>query len=110
MVCIVCPRGCHLKIDDDLNVTGNFCLRGKKYALNELTQPTRNVTTTVKVLNRDHTVVSVKTDKDIDKEKMFDVIKLANTLSVNAPCHVGDIIAHHICGSGVNLVITKDIE
>ena len=34
-ICIECPKGCHLKVDDDLNVTGNTCPRGKVYAINE---------------------------------------------------------------------------
>ncbi len=110
MTCIVCPRGCHLIIDENNNVTGNSCPRGKEYAISEITRPMRSVTTTIRVINRDHEVVSVKTDKNIDKDKMMDVIALANSLSVEAPCHVGDIVASNILGSDVNLVITKNID
>ena len=28
LICIVCPRGCHLEVDENFNVTGNFCQRG----------------------------------------------------------------------------------
>ena len=24
LICIICPRGCHLHVDDNLNVTGNL--------------------------------------------------------------------------------------
>ena len=37
LTCIVCPRGCRLKVDDQMNVAGNSCPRGKIYAINELT-------------------------------------------------------------------------
>ena len=47
LICIECPKGCHLKIDDELNVTGNTCPRGKVYAVNEMTCPKRIVTSTV---------------------------------------------------------------
>ena len=51
MICIQCPRGCHLKIDTEtLEVTGNFCPSGAKYAVSELTLQERTMTTTVKVL------------------------------------------------------------
>ena len=43
LTCIVCPRGCRLKIDDDLNVTGNSCPRGAQYAKDELTNPKRTM-------------------------------------------------------------------
>ena len=32
LICITCPRGCHLQVDDNLNVTGNMCPRGAAYA------------------------------------------------------------------------------
>lgn len=33
LICIVCPRGCHLKVDEanDYAVTGNSCPRGAEY-------------------------------------------------------------------------------
>ena len=46
-VCIECPKGCRLKVDDDMNVTGNTCPRGKVYAINEMTCPKRVITSTV---------------------------------------------------------------
>ena len=58
LTCIVCPRGCRLKVDDDLNVTGNFCPRGAQYAKDELTDPKRMITSFVRVKNRKDTVVS----------------------------------------------------
>ena len=51
LICIVCPKGCRLKVDNEFNVTGNGCNRGIKYAKDELTNPTRMVTSTVVVLD-----------------------------------------------------------
>ena len=33
LICIVCPRGCHLKVEEgeELSVRGNGCLRGVEY-------------------------------------------------------------------------------
>ena len=39
LICIVCPRGCHLKVDAELNVTGNACPRGIVYGKKEVTAP-----------------------------------------------------------------------
>ena len=35
LICIVCPRGCHLSvdIDNDYKVTGNLCPRGAEYGV-----------------------------------------------------------------------------
>ena len=110
MTCIVCPRGCRLTIDDDMNVTGNSCPRGKNYAISELTHPVRMVTSTVRVSNRENVVASVKTSEAIDKDKMFDVIKLVNSMSVKAPCHVGDVLVKNVFNTNVDILITKNID
>ena len=51
LICIVCPKGCHLKVDEekDFAVTGNGCPRGAEYGKKELTNPTRVITSTVRV-------------------------------------------------------------
>ena len=38
LICIVCPNGCHLKVDEEngYNVTGNKCERGAEYGKAEL--------------------------------------------------------------------------
>ena len=110
LTCIVCPRGCRLTIDDNMNVTGNTCPRGKIYAINELTHPVRIITSSVRVINREDLLASVKTSDAIPKEKIFDVMSEINKLGVKAPCHIGQVVATNILGLGVDIVITKNIK
>ena len=110
LTCIVCPRGCRLKVDDNMEVTGNACPRGKMYAINELTNPTRTITSSIRVSNRPYTLVSVKTDKPVPKGKMFDVMKEIDKLVVKAPTRIGQVILAHVLGTDSNIVITKDID
>ncbi|VDR36692.1 Uncharacterized protein with conserved CXXC pairs [Alistipes sp. cv1] len=51
VICICCPCGCHLQVDpeNDYNVTGNACPNGAAYGREELTHPTRIITSTVRV-------------------------------------------------------------
>ena len=50
IICITCPKGCHLKVDEEsFAVTGNSCPRGAVYGANELRNPVRVVTSTVVV-------------------------------------------------------------
>ena len=110
LTCIVCPRGCRLKVDDNMEVTGNACPRGKMYAINELTNPTRTITSSIRVSNRPYTLVSVKTDKPVPKDKMFEVMKEIDKLSVEAPTYIGQLVKENILGLDSNIVITKTIE
>ena len=108
--CIVCPRGCHLIVDDNNKVTGNFCIRGEKYALSEITNPTRMITTIVRVKNREDLMVSVKTSQAVSKKLIFEILKELESFSVDAPCHIGEVLVHNILNSGADIIITKEIE
>ena len=112
LTCIGCPLGCALKVTidgDNVTVTGNTCKRGADYGANEVTHPTRIVTSTVCVKNGTIPMVSVKTAQDIPKEKIFDVMKELNRVVVKAPVYREDVIVSNICGTGVDLVATKDL-
>ena len=112
LTCIGCPLGCALKVTIDgenVTVTGNTCKRGADYGAKEVTHPTRIVTSTVCVKNGTIPMVSVKTAQDIPKEKIFDVMKELNRVVVKAPVHREDVIVSDICGTGVDLVATKDL-
>jgi CxxC motif-containing protein len=109
-VCIVCPRGCHLIVDEIMEVTGNACPRGKVYALSELTNPVRMITSSVRVLNRVDTLVSVKTSAPIPKGKIMEVMDVINALNVEAPTHINQIIKKNVLGLGIDILITKNID
>lgn len=53
LTCICCPVGCALTVtiegDNSVTVTGNRCPRGAAYGEKEVTNPTRIVTSTVRV-------------------------------------------------------------
>lgn len=79
LTCIGCPMGCALLVEmngkEIISVTGNTCKKGAEYAVKEVTDPTRIVTTTVRVKNGSMPVVSVKTAQDIPKGKIFDCVE-----------------------------------
>ena len=110
LTCIICPRGCRLTIDENNNVTGNTCPRGKDYAISEMTNPVRTITSSVRVINREDTLVSVKTSGPIPKGKIMEVMAEINKITVKAPIKIGDIAKKDILGLGVDIVITKNID
>lgn len=114
LICIGCPMGCLLEatIENEkvIDVKGYTCLKGKTYAEKECTNPTRIVTTTVKVDGGDINAVSVKTESDIPKEKISDCIKELRGKTVKAPIKIGDVIFENIANTGVNIIATKNIK
>ena len=110
LICINCPRGCRLKVDDDLNVTGNFCPRGVIYANNELTRPVRTLTSTVKIESKIETRLPVKSKDPLPKEKVFDAIRELDGIVLKAPIKIGDVVIKNVCGTGIDIVSTKEIR
>ena len=109
-ICIVCPRGCHITVDEALNVSGNSCPRGKEYVLKEISDPVRVVTSTIRVTNRPMCVVSIKTSHAIPKKEIFHLMEHINTLHVEAPTKIGQVVSHNPLGLDVDIVITKEIK
>jgi len=109
LTCIICPLGCELTVIDNqgkLSVTGNTCPRGEKYAKSEYTNPMRTITSTARC--SDGSVVSVKTDRPIPKQHLFDCMKMINELLVHLPVSIGDIIKEDVFGS--NIIATQNKE
>lgn len=111
LTCICCPVGCQLKVVSDktgqVTVTGNTCKRGEDYGRKELTNPTRTVTSTVRVRDRQDMVVAVKTAEDIPKGKMKECMEALAGVRVELPVKVGDIVLEDVAGTGVKVVVTR---
>ena len=111
MTCILCPRGCAMTVRGEvggLQVVGNSCPKGQEYAVNECTNPVRTVTSTVRVSNREDTMVSVKTAAPVPKEKMMEVMAQLRSITVSAPVKIGDVILSDVFGT--NVIATKAID
>lgn len=113
ITCIVCPMGCPLvvtKTNDGYRVEGNTCKRGEKYGVEELTNPKRVITTTVKLENSYLNLLPVKTKESIQKDMMFEVMEELDTIKVSAPINVGDVIVKNILDTGVDVISAKTVE
>ena len=111
VICICCPKGCHLKVDvDTKNVNGSGCHRGTIYGINEVTNPVRVITSTVKIYNGELPVVPVKTNNPIPKELNFKCIEEINKIIISAPVKIGDVIIENVLGTGVSVIVTKNVR
>ncbi len=116
LTCIGCPMGCQLQVEyepgnrESVKVTGNTCNIGAKYGVDEVINPTRTITGTIRVLNRKQTVVSVKTVPQIPKADIDKVAKKLCEISVEAPVHIGDVVFKNICETGADIIITKNVD
>lgn len=126
LTCIRCPRGCAITVTVDtdalasaadaqaqydavLSIEGNQCARGKRYALDEATNPTRTVTMTVCVPGALEPL-SAKTAAPVPKAQVREVARAMTALSVRLPVNTGDVICENIANTGVAVLATKTLK
>ncbi|HPG92203.1 MAG TPA: DUF1667 domain-containing protein [Clostridia bacterium] len=110
MTCINCPMGCQLEVNlngKEVVVTGNTCARGITYGKQEFLLPMRTVTSLVKV--RQGGVLSVKTNSQVPKSKIFEVLDTLKNITVDSPIKIGDVIVKNVLNLGVDIVATKNL-
>ena len=114
LICIGCPLGCAVKVEVEgsriISVTGNTCPRGEIYAKKEVTNPTRVVTSTVRIKGGIFPVVPVKTESDIPKDRIFDCIRALREVELTAPVKIGDMALRDAAGTGVDIIVTRNVE
>lgn len=111
IICIVCPKGCRLKVDEekDCAVSGQGCSRGEEYGRAEVLHPMRVLTSTVRVEGGLYPRCPVKSRGSIPKELMFPAMALLDTICLTAPVEAGTVIIPDILGSGVPLVTSRSL-
>lgn len=113
-VCIVCPNGCEIsaKIEEEeiIAIEGANCKRGVEYVKSELTNPMRNISTSVLLKGGELPLAPVRLDKPIPKDKIFEALQEIHGIVLHAPVHIGDVALENVCGCGCNAIVIKEIN
>lgn len=107
MTCIICPMGCDLKVKlEPFEVKGHQCPRGIEYAKNELIDPKRVYTGSIKCLDGTLPIISFKTDT-MPKANLHHLMAVMKELKVVAPIRLGDVLYQDEL---LTLIATRNIE
>ncbi len=112
LVCIVCPKGCRLTAEQTasgVTVTGNSCPRGAAFAAQELTDPHRSLTTTVKTTSAALPLLPVRTDGELPKPLLRQAMAALGQITATGPLHCGDTVCEDLLGTGVRVIATRDL-
>lgn len=118
LTCIICPMGCSMEVEVEtdagghkklLSVKDNGCKRGEQYASKELQNPTRTLTTTIKVEGGLLPVVPVKTAGEVPKASLLQCMEVVRRASCKAPVKRGDILLYDLLGTGINVIACADV-
>ena len=111
LTCIVCPMGCQLtvtRMPSSISVTGQTCKRGEVYAIQEVTLPTRVITSSVRVTGSDLPLCPCKTAGAVPKSQIPECLEAIRKITVEAPVKIGDVLVADLAGTGVSLVATAN--
>ena len=112
ITCICCPKGCQVTLDTENpeeTVKGFSCQQGHDYALAELIHPMRTISSTAAITGGLHPRIPVKTNGNIPKEKIFEVMDEINKISVEAPVKCGDVLLENVLDTGIDIVACRDM-
>jgi CxxC motif-containing protein len=113
LICITCPMGCTLDVtregDTIVEVDGATCKRGEDYAEEELTDPRRMVTTTVRVTGGLHPLLPVYTSAPIPKARIFGLLEEIRKVEVEAPVKMGEAVLEDVVGTKVKVLASRDM-
>lgn len=110
--CIGCPRGCLLRVEEEngeITVSGNSCENGRKFAISEMTEPKRTICSTVKTVFADVPVLPVRVSADIPKDRIFDVMREINSVTLDKRISGGDAVIENVLGLGVDVISTSNV-
>lgn len=113
ITCIECPKGCTLVVGIEncrvVKVSGNECPKGERYAISEIENPVRVLTSAVLTDGLPIKMLPVRTDKPIPKDKMELAMSNIKKIKVDKPVAAGDILVKDFMGLGVDLIATRRV-
>lgn len=112
LVCILCPKGCRMqwrKKANEPEITGYGCRQGRDYALKELEQPLRTLTTTVKINGGAQPLLPVRSAAPLPKARLMQAMAQINSLSITSPIAPGSVVAEDLADTGVALITTASL-
>ncbi len=112
--CVVCPIGCEIDVElkdtDVVSIEGSKCAKGKEFVLQELEEPMRILTTTIRIKGAEWAMLPVRSDRPIPKRLLFRVMEELANIELQAPVKMSELIISDVAGTGADIVATRTME
>lgn len=112
LVCFLCPNSCELTAEETesgLTVSGNRCPRGEAFAKQELLDPQRTLTSSVRIRGAELPLLSVRSDRPVKKAELLPLMEKLQTVECAAPVHLGDVILSDVGETGASIIATRTL-
>jgi CxxC motif-containing protein len=110
-VCVVCPIGCEIDVVHEgstiVSMEGNKCEKSVEFVSQELVEPMRILTTTVRIQGSRWPVVPVRTDRAVPRRLFPRIMKRLRLVELQAPVNMLDVVLRDILHTGANVIATR---
>ena len=110
-VCVVCPVGCEIDVVHDgseiISMEGNKCEKSEEFVSQELIEPMRILTTTVRIQGSKWPVIPVRTDKAVPKRLFPRIMRQLRRIKLRAPVNMLDVVVRDVLHTGANIIATR---
>jgi CxxC motif-containing protein len=110
-VCVVCPVGCEIDVVHDgskiISMAGNKCEKSEEFVSQELIEPMRILSTTVRIRGSRWPVTPVRTDKAVPKRLFPRIMKQLRRIKLQAPVNMLDVVINDVLHTGANVIATR---
>ena len=113
VVCNKCEEYCVIDIkteDEVVEIIGNKCNEGIEFSEDYLKNSMDVLTTLVRIKGGQVKVVSVKSDKPIEKKLFLKCSRALSRINAGAPIKIGDVVCKNILNLGVDIICTKNVD
>ncbi len=113
VTCICCPLGCKIRVyrqDGEWKTADALCKRGSEYAVQEVVDPRRVLTSSVRIRGGVVRMLPVRSNDEIPRDLVAQAVRVLGGVVVDAPVMVGDVVYENICELGVNVVATRSMK
>jgi CxxC motif-containing protein len=111
LVCVVCPVGCEIDVVHDgsriISVEGNRCEKSEEFVRQELIEPMRILTTTVRIQGSRWLVMPVRTDRAVPKRLFPRIMKRLRRIQLQAPVNMLDVVVSDVLRTGTNVIASR---
>ena len=112
-VCVVCPIGCEIDVVHEdakiISMEGNKCERSEEFISQELIEPMRILTTTVRIQGARWPVIPVRTDKPVPRRLFPRIMRRLRRIELRAPVSMLDTVVKDVERTGADVIATRSM-
>ena len=104
---------CALSVDIEnckaVKINGNKCPKGETYAVSEVENPLRVLTSVVVCENLPLKMLPVRTDNPIPKARLMEGMNEIKKIRISKPVASGEVLIKNFLGLNANLIAAREV-